>query len=103
MDEHFKVRRNVIFKRARFNRRCQKEGESIEQFITALYDLAEFCEYGTLKRRNDQRSIGCGHFGSGTVGEDANRLRIEPEKGKDHGATESISIGTVQGATATRQ
>ena len=49
MDEHFKVRRNVIFERARFNRRCQKEGESIEQYITALYDLAEFCEYGTLR------------------------------------------------------
>ena len=30
MDEHFKVRPNVIFERARFNRRCQKEGESIE-------------------------------------------------------------------------
>ena len=48
-DEHFKIRHNVIFERARFNKRCQREGESVEQYITALYDLAEFCEYGTLK------------------------------------------------------
>ncbi len=33
-DAHFKVRRNVIFERARFNRRSQREGESIEQYIT---------------------------------------------------------------------
>ena len=44
-----KVRRNVIFERARFNRRVQKEGESADQFITALYELIETCEYGDLK------------------------------------------------------
>ena len=48
-DEFFKVRRNVIFERARFNRRVQKEGESADQFITALYELIETCEYGDLK------------------------------------------------------
>ena len=48
-DEFFKVRRNVIFERARFNRRVQKEGESADQFITALYELIETCEYGELK------------------------------------------------------
>ena len=47
-DEFFKVRRNVIFERARFNRRVQKEGESADQFITALYELIETCEYGDL-------------------------------------------------------
>lgn len=30
-DSFFKVRRNVIFERARFNRRYQLQGESIEQ------------------------------------------------------------------------
>ena len=44
-ETHFRVRRNVIFERARFNRRCQKEGESAEQYITELYNLIEFCEY----------------------------------------------------------
>ena len=35
-------------KRARFNRHVQ-EGESAEQYIAALYNLAESCEYGTMK------------------------------------------------------
>ena len=48
-DSYFRVRRNVIFERARFNRRSQKEGESSEQYITELYNLIEFCEYGDLK------------------------------------------------------
>lgn len=35
--------------KARFNRRCQREGESAEQYITALYGLIETCEYGGLR------------------------------------------------------
>ncbi len=44
-DTFFKVTRNIIFERARFNRRNQIEGESAEQCITQLYQLAENCEY----------------------------------------------------------
>ena len=47
-DGFFQVRRNVIFERARFNRRCQLPGESAEQYIVELYNLAEHCNYGTL-------------------------------------------------------
>ena len=47
-DSFFKVTRNVIFERARFNRRVQLEGESSEQFIVELYNLVEFCNYGEL-------------------------------------------------------
>ena len=47
-DSHFVQRRNVIFERAKFNRRKQDEGESVETFITALYALAEHCGYGEL-------------------------------------------------------
>ena len=47
-DSHFVQRRNVIFERARFNRRRQEEGEPVESFITALYSLAEHCGYGNL-------------------------------------------------------
>ena len=48
-DSFFKIRKNVIFERARFNRRKQLEGESAEQYITHLYHLAENCDYGELK------------------------------------------------------
>ena len=47
-DAFFKVRRNVIFKRARFNRRSQLAGEPAEQFIMELYTLAEHCNYGDM-------------------------------------------------------
>ena len=48
-DSHFQVQRNLIFERARFNKRDQLEGESAEQYITALYQFAERCEYGNFK------------------------------------------------------
>ena len=45
-DSFFQVRKNVIFERARFNR---KQDESVEQFITCLYQLSENCAYGDLR------------------------------------------------------
>ena len=48
-DKYFKVRRNIIFERARFNRRTQLEGETAEKYITELYTLADTCEYGDLR------------------------------------------------------
>ena len=48
-DLYFAVRRNVICERARFNRRVQHEGESAETYISDLYELSEFCNYGDLK------------------------------------------------------
>ena len=50
-DEHFKVRRNVIFERARFNHRCQREGESIEQYVTELYNLLSFVSTASSKSK----------------------------------------------------
>ena len=48
-DAHFNVRRNLIYEQARFNKRHQKEGESVEEDVTALYELVKTCEYGTLR------------------------------------------------------
>ena len=45
----FQLLRNVIFERARFNRRNQLEGESSEQYISELYCLVDNCNYGNLK------------------------------------------------------
>ena len=36
-DGLFKVRKNVIFERARFNRREQEEGETVEHFICTSF------------------------------------------------------------------
>ena len=48
-ESFFKVRKNVIFERARFNRCNQAPGETSEQYIMELYKLAEDCEYGAMK------------------------------------------------------
>jgi hypothetical protein len=47
-EDHFVKRRNIIYERAKFNRRRQEQGEPVDKFITALYSLAEHCGYGTL-------------------------------------------------------
>ncbi|KAK3107078.1 hypothetical protein FSP39_006562 [Pinctada imbricata] len=47
-NEYFVVRRNVIIERAKFNQRMQNEGESVDNFITSLYTLAEHCGYNDL-------------------------------------------------------
>ena len=44
-NDFFKVRRNIIFERACFNRRSQQEGEMADEFIMELYKLVENCNY----------------------------------------------------------
>ena len=48
-DDYFTVRRNTIHERAKFNRRRQGETESVDEFITDLYALAKYCQYGELQ------------------------------------------------------
>ena len=48
-DSHFVIKKNVIYERAKFNMRSQKEGEPVDSFITDLYALAEFCNFGNLR------------------------------------------------------
>ena len=47
-DSYFIKWHNTIFERAQFNVRKQEQGESVDAFITALYELAEHCSYGEL-------------------------------------------------------
>ncbi len=47
--DHFVKRKNFVFERAKFNRRVQEEGEPVDAFITALYNLAENCNYAGLR------------------------------------------------------
>ena len=45
-DAHFKVRKNIIFKREWFNCRTQEDNKSADQFTTSLYSLVNDCEFG---------------------------------------------------------
>lgn len=47
-DTFFVPRKNVIYEQAKFNKRVQQTAEPVDSFITALYALAENCEYGEL-------------------------------------------------------
>ena len=40
---------NSIFERAKFNRRKQEEGETVDDFILDLYRLVEHCSHGGLR------------------------------------------------------
>ncbi|UYV71882.1 hypothetical protein LAZ67_9000867 [Cordylochernes scorpioides] len=48
--DYFIGKRNVIYERAKFNRRSQGETEPVEEFITNLYVLAETCSYEEMIR-----------------------------------------------------
>ena len=45
----FQVCNNVIYERACFNRRNKQSGKTAEQYIMALYDLAQHCNYWEMK------------------------------------------------------
>ncbi|KAL1432308.1 hypothetical protein MTO96_013627 [Rhipicephalus appendiculatus] len=46
---YFVPRRNIIYERVKFNTRTQQDGESVEDFVTALHALASTCDYGELR------------------------------------------------------
>ena len=48
LEGHFILKRNAIFEHAKFNLRFQKENESVDNFITDLFTLAQHCNYRTL-------------------------------------------------------
>ena len=39
-EAYFRVKRNIIYERARFNSRNQLEGEPVEQYVLSLHSLA---------------------------------------------------------------
>ncbi|UYV79391.1 K02A2.6-like [Cordylochernes scorpioides] len=47
-DSHFCVRKNIIYKRAKFNSRIQEDREPVDELITSLYKLADSCEFEGL-------------------------------------------------------
>lgn len=49
IEAYFQSRTNVVFERARFNLRAQKEGEPVETYIAAVCRLAKGCNYGELE------------------------------------------------------
>ena len=49
-DTYFKVKTNVIYEHACFNKRSQLPDEPVDHFITEIHTLAESCEFGEMKQ-----------------------------------------------------
>eukprot|EP00731_Ephydatia_muelleri_P009037 Em0004g1375a len=47
-EAYFVKKRNVIYERAKFNLRKQEDGEPVDDFVTSLYSLAQYCNFGDL-------------------------------------------------------
>lgn len=54
---HFIPKINVIFERSRFNTRIQEAGETVEEFVTALYQLVANCGYAVYGNKLEQELI----------------------------------------------
>ena len=52
LDQHFCIKKNIAFERLIFRTAKQLEKESVEQYITQLQQLAQYCEYGNEIENN---------------------------------------------------
>ena len=48
LGEYCEPRRNISFERYRFNHRVQEQGETYDQYRTALRKIAEGCDFVTI-------------------------------------------------------
>ena len=52
LDKYFVPKVNLVHERAKFYQRAQQHGESMEEYIRVLHELADNCEFGTAKTEN---------------------------------------------------
>lgn len=66
MEKHCIGQTNVIYERYCFNNRNQENGESFDEYLTALKVLAKTCNFGSLKDELIRDRIVCGIRDMGT-------------------------------------
>ncbi|CAL9695394.1 unnamed protein product [Knipowitschia caucasica] len=52
LDNYFIPKVNTIHERARFHQRTQRSGETAEEYIRTLHELADTCDFGRVKEEN---------------------------------------------------
>ena len=82
LNDYFAERWNVIVERARFNKRSQKPGESVETFIQDLYRLANNCNYGALRDYLIRDQIVVGNYGQLADGPTRRRIKSSRDVGE---------------------
>ena len=50
-------KRNTLHEQARLQQRVQKQGESVEEFVRRLFEIAEHCGYETKKEKEDNIKV----------------------------------------------
>ena len=94
LDSHYQVRKITIIDRARFNKRTQRPGETVDSFILDLHKLADDCNYGPVKEElirdikmvgvlDDTHSLELQDRGQLTLSE-ANTLSRQSEESKQN-------------------
>ena len=75
LDQHFSVQKNIPFERSVFHQCKQRQGESLEQYVTRLRQLAATCDYGPAvdEQIRDQVIAAC------SSSKLRKRLLVEPE------------------------
>ena len=96
-ERHFIKRRNKIYERAKFNQRRQLPGESVDDFITSLYGLVEYCEYGELCEEMIRDRIVVG-LQDASLSE---KLQLDPELTLQNAITKVQQYETVKKQQAT--
>lgn len=74
-ESYFAPKKNIIFERYKFYARVQVLEETVNAFITALYTLAEKCEYGSLKNDSIRDRIVLGIRDTRA----SNRMQLKPD------------------------
>ena len=82
----------MIYERAKFNQRRQTTDEPVETFITALYSLAEHCEFGTLREELNSRPPGGRVAGCQIIGSVADGLRFDSFDGNNKISSERSCV-----------
>ena len=88
----------MILERAWFNCRCQREGGSAEQYITALYSFIETCEYGAVRDEMLRDRIVVGIRDAGL----SERLQLDPELMLEKAKKDPIVLDEVRHANEER-
>lgn len=60
LEAHFAPKRNIVAESFKFNKRDQKQGESISEFIIEFKSMAQLCEFGEFLDRALRDRFICG-------------------------------------------
>ena len=102
-DEFFKVRKNTIFERARFNRRNQLAGESVKHYYHRAIRPRRVLQIRRPQRRDAEGSDRCRHQRRGIIREASIAGGPHPREGQEAREAERSRAGTTPTVAGLRE